>query len=302
MVGAIEVLHFRTGSMATVEERLAALEERTAPRPKSVLDVIKEWGGVATAVIALLYTFPLGVWDRFVLTERARVEKLRELAVALAEEDANYATRIGSIEDQQAATFYTRAVSSKKFITISKNMGDIVRYADKMGPPELLFFAYSFGQAGNVQLADRFLDLALGKLDPRTDSVFASDIYRIKATQALNAIEGVDMARVRANFGEAVSLLDGHRNDNVRLQLSNSLFEWASIEMGYGDWACGERLGQAALAIVTSLPPTNPIVRTYLGQFDAVLRSYSRRPGQEANGCPEEIAALLEDEGMPAVR
>jgi hypothetical protein len=288
--------------MATVEERLAALEERTTPRPKSLLDVIKEWGGVATAVIALLYTFPLGVWDRFVLTERARVEQLRELAVSLAEEDANYATRIGSIEDQQAATFYTRAVSSKKFITISKNMGDIVRYADKMAPPELLFFAYSFGQTGNVQLADRFLDLALGKLDPSRDSVFVADIYRIKATQALNAIEGVDIARVRANFAESVSLLDRHPNDNVRLMLSNSLFEWASIEMSYGDWACGEQLGQAALAIVSSLPPTNPIVEAYLGQFHAGLGAYRRKPGQEASGCPEQVAALLGGDGALLAR
>ena len=59
----------------TVEERLAVLEERTKPAKKTLIDVIKEWGGVATAVIALLYSFPLGVWDRFVVPDRVRIAR-----------------------------------------------------------------------------------------------------------------------------------------------------------------------------------------------------------------------------------
>jgi hypothetical protein len=50
-----------SGTSRDLMERVAALEERTRDKPKGLLDRIKEWSGVATAVLALLYTFPLGV-------------------------------------------------------------------------------------------------------------------------------------------------------------------------------------------------------------------------------------------------
>lgn len=48
-------------SPTTVLERLAILEERTHPKPKSVVDRLKDWGGVASLVIAIAYSFPIGL-------------------------------------------------------------------------------------------------------------------------------------------------------------------------------------------------------------------------------------------------
>jgi len=56
-------------------DRVSLLEERTKDKQKTVIDRVKEWSGVATAVFAILYTIPLGVWDRFVLTSEQRSER-----------------------------------------------------------------------------------------------------------------------------------------------------------------------------------------------------------------------------------
>ena len=56
------------GNSVSFEERLALLEDRTKPKKKTALDHVKDWAGVATALIALLYTIPLGVWDYWIKT------------------------------------------------------------------------------------------------------------------------------------------------------------------------------------------------------------------------------------------
>jgi hypothetical protein len=59
-----------------VGRRLAVLEERTKPKPKSIVENITQWGGVATFLLALLYAFPLGVWDRVFVTPEDEVRSL----------------------------------------------------------------------------------------------------------------------------------------------------------------------------------------------------------------------------------
>ena len=52
-------------ALASFEKRISVLEERTAPKPKALVERITAWGGVATFLLAFLYTFPLGVWEKF---------------------------------------------------------------------------------------------------------------------------------------------------------------------------------------------------------------------------------------------
>ena len=57
------MLDISNNSGLAFDERLAVLEERTKPKPRTIYDRIKDWAGVLTFVIAVLYTYPLGVWD-----------------------------------------------------------------------------------------------------------------------------------------------------------------------------------------------------------------------------------------------
>lgn len=66
------------------DSRLAVLEERTKPKEKTILDRIKDWSGVLTFVVAVLYTYPLGVWDRFVVTaEQQKIKEIGELRATI---------------------------------------------------------------------------------------------------------------------------------------------------------------------------------------------------------------------------
>ena len=184
------------------------------------------------------------------------------------------------------ATFYSRAVSSKKFITFSKHMAKIRQHVDALHPSEIVFLAYSSGQAGQVELADELFDRALAKLSEMSHPSLVSDIYRLKATQTLNAPGGVDAERFRTNFGEAVRVLSAFDSDALKLQLSNSMFEWAMPEMSYGDWDCGRRIGDKALEIISSLPSFNPQVAIYADQYRRQLEAASSLQDRQPQACP----------------
>jgi hypothetical protein len=152
-------------------------------------------------------------------------------------------------------------------------------------PSEIVFLAYSSGQAGQVELADDLFDMALVKLSETRDPSLVSDIYRLKATQTLNAPSGVDVERVRTNFGEAVRVLSAFESDTLKLQLSNSMFEWAMLEMSYGDWDCGRQIGNRSLEIISRLPSFNPQVAMYANQYRRQLEAASSVRGGPPQEC-----------------
>ncbi len=282
----------------SVETRLAVLEERTAPKPKSPIDHLKEWGGVATLVVALLYTFPLGVWDRFILTPKARVAAeraaLRETALALADIDADYAVRFDGLKSQETRTFYSRAVSSKKYTIFTKNADAIERYAPTLEAAEIVLFAYTAGQAGRIELAERLFDAALVKAEADADVTLVSDIFRLKGALATADPNGIDLDRVRANYSQAVDTLKLIGTEGAGLQSSNSYFEWALFEMHFGDWGCGEALRDKALGKISGIQLVSPETEAYRAQYQQQFMIARQRPGQPADGCPKDIAARLD--------
>ena len=52
----------------TLKERVAALEERTRPKKATFFEKFRSYGGLIALVITIGYSWPLGVWDRFVIT------------------------------------------------------------------------------------------------------------------------------------------------------------------------------------------------------------------------------------------
>jgi hypothetical protein len=98
-----------------VEPTLTAENSRER---KTFLELFKEWAGVITIVITLFYTYPLGFWDRFVLTKQERqakeVEHVRDLVIRLAELDSEYMRNNNSLQDQDSKNAYTYAMTTRK--------------------------------------------------------------------------------------------------------------------------------------------------------------------------------------------
>jgi hypothetical protein len=275
----------------SIEERIAVLEERTRDKPKSVTDYVKEWAGVGTLMIALLYTFPLGVWDRFFVTQ---VDRLRDLAIHLSELDAENARSYFSIEDDQVRAFFSRAMSSKKAALIEREIANLQANYDELSSAEMILLAYNVGLSGKRNLADEIYKAALTKARNEQNISFVSDIYRLRAQ--LYAADPNGLNDVRESYSRAIGTLMEVRSPVFQLQISNSAFEWAVWELSSfgGDWACGQSLGALAIQIIEGLPHVNPEIATYEAQYRRQLAQFQRRADHSDAGCKEALVPWLD--------
>lgn len=277
-----------------VEARLARLEERTQPKPKSLIDAVKDWSGVATAVIALLYTFPLGVWDKFVANEKQKteqkVDQLRGALLQLSDLEASTARSYGSIQDPQIRSYFSRAMASQRAALLFRVDPLIRDHSEGLSVPELILLGYNLGQAGQPSRSQQIYDNALRKADlEKTPAFLFADIYRMKAQLYALSPDGStgrpNMVLVRSNYASGLRLLLKARTPTLILQASNSAFEWALFEHANGDWRCGEQLGAWAQRAIAALPFSGPEAVTLQEIYRAQLRSLTLRPDQTQKGC-----------------
>ncbi|WP_306114195.1 MULTISPECIES: hypothetical protein [unclassified Roseovarius] len=280
-----------------LSERVAVLEERTRVKPKSFLDHVKEWGGVCTLIVALLYTFPLGVWDRFYLTKKAResaeILELREVALQVAKLDGDWARSAGSIPTPDLQTMASRAYGAEKTTILSGKIGALRKYKDRLTAPELVMLGYSISQMNKPTLTEELYATAFEKAKANGNTGLSADILRLRAFALLNSVDGLNLEKMRGLYSQSAALLAPLEADNYVLQTAFNLFEWSQIELAKGDWICGEVLVDMAIQKLADLPPFSPMVVQYKQQFGTTMNQYSQRPNQPANGCPDEVLAEL---------
>lgn len=281
-----------------MEKRLARLEERTSPKPKSFVENLKEWAGVGTLIVALLYTFPLGVWDRFIITpeqsKRKKVEEVRSVLIQMMDKDAELARSYNAISSDQVRAFFSRAIAAAKTIIISRSDIDFeVDITNELSINELIALGYSVAQISKVKLAERIYDQALQKARKEKVPQLEADLYRMKAgLYSGYSGSGADLAKVREYFDQSVKIiLENNPGPDSMLQASNSAFEWASMELAFGDWTCGQILGNWALTTVRALPPINPDSATYAAQYQLQLARFVKQKSQPVVGCPRDRAS-----------
>jgi hypothetical protein len=280
-----------------IEHRLAVLEERTRPKPKSVAEFAKDWAGVGTLLIALLYTFPLGVWDRFFVTaeqaRRLQVESLRNLVIRLTELDGDAARNFYTITNEQLRASYLRAISAQKLALISRSSDNVAYNFSELSTPEMVLIAYNLAQAGQVAFADKIYVSALHKASQDKNVSLRADIYRMRSQLFYANPTGTDMAKVRENFSRGIGILLEAGNPGFLLQASNSAFEWGLFELAAGDWACGQSLAEWAIRTASALPPISPDVETYASDYRKRLANFKRRTNQPGIGCEKALVSWL---------
>lgn len=281
-----------------LEERVAVLEERTRPKPKHFLDHLKEWGGIATLVVALLYTFPLGVWDRFYLTNQAReaaeIQTIRELALRLAELDERWASAAGNINSPELQTMASRAVGVQKTTLLAGELDALLEHQNALTVPELIMLAYSTLQANEHRISDELYETALEKAQESKNLSASADILRLRAQAFLSRPEALDIDRMRYLYSASTEVLGSVESDPFKLQLAAGLSEWAQVELAKGDWACGQRLAVLASAKFSEVAPLGPVVGQYQQQLSIALQRHTKRVDQPELGCPEGVLERIE--------
>jgi hypothetical protein len=134
------------------DARLAVLEERTRQKPKTVFERIKDWSGILTFVIAVLYTYPLGVWDRFVVTAKEQKAKevadLRSIILQLTQADAENIRAVTSTSDLQAQTILSQIANARRGALLAPNIALIEKHYSELtgGELELLWLSTQSGR------------------------------------------------------------------------------------------------------------------------------------------------------------
>lgn len=277
-------------SSSSIEARLAVLEERTAPKPKTLVDRVKEWSGVATAVIAILYTFPLGFWDRWFEGPTARnVEALRSGIQQLADLEARVQQGAMGISDVHARQFYINAMNSQRAAILARLQPRIDQYRSALTVPELILLAYNLGLSGQVNLAASVYDTASDSaLRTQAPVSFRADIYRMRAILAASQYNDASITSARVSYERNLQILSAHTDVSLQQQAANSALEWAFLEMTLpgGDLLCSDHLRRWAGEILTPMAHLNPQVSEFLAAHERRISNVPRRNDHQTRGCP----------------
>lgn len=280
-----------------LKTRIDKLEKAVDGAKKSKLDSLKEWGGVATLIVALLYTFPLGVWDRFILSADARraseVSALKELVVELSDVTATSASNVSQISDAETRNVYIRAMGTKQVTLLSRNRERVRGYVNELEAEEIVILAYAFGQTSQVKYADELYDIAAGKAKLQANPSLVSDVYRLKGALAFNEPSGITISNVRENYALSVESLQSFNSDPFLHQSANSIAEWALFEMISGDWLCGVQLRERAFKLLGSVAVPNIQTKTMYEAFQMNFAPLTKSANQSTDGCPSEYDTLI---------
>jgi len=246
------------GKTSDLERRLGALEERTKQKPKTVLEHVQDWAGVISLLVALLYTFPLGLWDRFrVSPEEQRAQQLsnlRGIVQKLSELDANYGRTANAISDPTARNFYIGAMTAQKAALIAGNIDLITQRYIGLTPSEMELLGYQVAVMGNGPLALAILSSAATA--SANNGLLAADIYRMKGELYLPGSPlGPDIVSARSSYTDAIKMILPISPNNSKAEAVTIAQLWAAAEMQIGNATCGLLLGQWALAMWQSVDP-----------------------------------------------
>lgn len=271
--------------MTTLPERVAALEERTAEKPKSIVDRIKDWGGVASLVIAVGYSFPLGIWEKFVEPENKRVAaELQNLRNVIEETTTIFsegAKTLAAIQDPALYDLAGRAVNTRIFLLMNKHRPRFEQYKAELTAPELLVVGNNFIMTNQPEVALPFFDAARDSAGQDIQSRVEALRQQAKIRFGPGPLQDRDKAR--KNFDAAISMMRPIRT--MKYAATSLLSEWALFELLDGDWACGQQKLAAAKLALTELSPYLNDNGNFARLVDQKTQSLVRQPGQPAAGC-----------------
>src|SRR5262245_15077333 len=108
------------GAATSFSERVAILEERTRPKQKSLLDRLKDRGGLVSLLAAVAYSFPIGLWDRFIVPEQTkRTQEIAELKNVVNHSTAlmaDGARALAGISDPYLYDVVGRAINTRLYV------------------------------------------------------------------------------------------------------------------------------------------------------------------------------------------
>ena len=231
-----------------ITSRLAVLEERTKPKPRTIFDVIKDWSGILTFVIAVLYTYPLGVWDSLVVTAKEQrtkeLSELRSVILAVTTADMEAVRAMQQSPILRCNLIDPCGQRSKRY-ALDARTDLFQKHYELLTGAELVMLGYYVNQRGDQgELASKMLTKSAEKMVASKNILAAADALRIKAT----FLRAVRLACEFPKGTSAIARINGSAacpsaEPQKSLQYAGAIaMDWTNIEAVAGDWACAEVL------------------------------------------------------------
>jgi hypothetical protein len=272
----------------SLAERIAILEDRTALKKRTALDRLKDWGGLLSLVIAIGYSFPLGIWEDFIKTEQDR--KAEELAVLRRAVDestammADGARAMAGIPDPKSRDIVGRGLATRMYVLMMKHRAAFEGRRNEFVAPELMVLGYNFLSTNQTDAALLFFEAA----EERSTSDLITRIEAHRARAKVFFLNGPyqNRALARKLFAEAMVLA---QQEGTLAGLNSYLTvaaDWGLHELLDGDWVCGTRQVEVARAEYVRRGALLGDGGHFMHVLDQMTGPLRPREGQPRNGCP----------------
>lgn len=255
------------------------------------LSFLKEWGGIGTLIIAVFYTFPFDVFDRFVNTQqRAReaeenaIESVRRSLAEMAALRAEKASRLQQSADARYQNEINGAYDIRIYNLIYTQKEQFRKYADKLRSSELYMIGGSLSLIGEVGDAQYYYDKAISTAQNEEKSRTILTIYREKGNSLFMDTPYRDLEKGRSAYLAALNILAKEQSGYATSMYVVNLSELVAGEILYGDWPCGMSKRPYVNALFEKLGAGNAFVSGYYDLFNSV-----NSPAREGKGCGYDI-------------
>jgi hypothetical protein len=273
-------------------QRVAALEERTKPKQKTLLDKVKDWGGVGTLLIALIYTFPSNLYQQIFQPDKKALEDLRLVIEQSTMILADGLKAASSATNPSSATQLNRYYTTRAYLVMAHHQESFMKYKDQLTPTELMVVGMNFNIVNRSDLAFIFLNASLSQIqklkksngDTGEEIVTQLQALRLKAQLLFVPSNLQNLPMGRQTFKEAIAIAQATKSTQEKLSLIDLHHSWAGLERLHGDWACSETQLKTAFEILQSIQ-SQLFDNQQLHQTLLVTSQLPSRPQQPQQGC-----------------
>jgi hypothetical protein len=261
------------------------------PLHKAALEFVKEWGGFATVIIAVVYTFPFDIIDRYLRWEEYSVSESRKALTDASALLADQLMNTAKVSDWQTRFLLTNTYSSRRFNILVSHLDTFAKAKNKLRYSDLYTLGSMLSITYLAKEALPYYDSAIDKAKADNPLVL-STIYREKGNALFSLSQNISDAKAkesyqreaRISYQEALDRLNPSVLQDQELYLM-FLSELGLQELGQGDWKCGQDIiadTRAGLRAVSALDPS------MAGIYQTAERQYAmtnKRATQSAEGC-----------------
>jgi tetratricopeptide (TPR) repeat protein len=210
---------------------------------RRALQLVKEWGAAATLMIAILYTFPFDVFDRYTKWWDKDVTVARQALSDAASIWLEQAKTTNAALDPRALDVIQRAYQTKFFNVVHVNRDALSRAAPRLYFHEVQQIASLLTMIGQASTALPFFDAAIEKA--KREGISHSNIMRDKAQALFMPGPAQDIEEARRAYVEAIRLSLDNRPPDHRMAL---IFFFGARSVGAPGrrlevWRSAQRLG-----------------------------------------------------------